>query len=748
VGQESAIVSDRELNATVVAATLTAMGMIAFQIAAKATRDALFLSSFPVSSLPLMVMAAAIVSVLAAFAVTRLMTSRGPARVIPLAFALSAVIALVEWSFVDGARRAVAVAVYLHFSALGAVLISGFWSVMNERFDPRTAKRHIGRIAVGGTIGGLIGGLLAERVAVWLSVTAMLPILAGLHFACAWLILRVRGPEIGATARRDVRPAESGLKTITRMSYLRALVALVVLTSVSEGLIDYVFKARAAETFGSGESLLRLFAAFYTAIALVTVVVQAVGSRLSLERLGLARTVGVLPSSVVLGGAAALLVPGFTMVMVARGAESICRNGLYRAGYELLFAPLAPRQKRATKTLIDVGVVRAADVIGAGIVQAALMLTIVVVPFLWGVAIALSLAAAILAFGLQRGYVKALERSLLSRAGQLNLDEARDDATRTAMLQSAGAIGFTLLDHSEMTGVESPAGRPQADYTTSAPVAIEADREIERLVALRSRDAVQVRRVLAEPDLSGGIVAYAIPLLAWDEVARDVIAALRRCATTHVGLLIDRLVDPDESFAVRRRIPLILAACPVPRTVEGLLAGLQDTRFEVRYRSGRALARLVEKNPELRVDRAQATAAVLREVAVDRGVWESYRLIDRQDDDDWSPVMDEMLRDRANRALEHLFTVLALILPRQPLKVAFRGLHTDDAHLRGTALEYLETALPDDLRKAVWPFLEDSRRPRGERRSAEDVLKQLLESNHSIAINLQELRKREPPRNA
>jgi hypothetical protein len=38
---------------------------------------------------------------------------------------------------------------------------------------------------------------------------------------------------------------------------------------------------------------------------------------------------------------------------------------------------------------------------------------------------------------------------------------------------------------------------------------------------------------------------------------------------------------------------------------------------------------------------------------------------------------------------------------------AFRGLRGGDAHLRGTALESLEGILPQELRVAQWPVLEE-----------------------------------------
>jgi hypothetical protein len=174
--------------------------------------------------------------------------------------------------------------------------------------------------------------------------------------------------------------------------------------------------------------------------------------------------------------------------------------------------------------------------------------------------------------------------------------------------------------------------------------------------------------------------------------------------------------------------------------VDALLGGLEDQRFEVRYRSGRALSRLVQLDPALPVDVGRVRAAVLREAAVDRGVWESRRLLDQADDEGWSFVGDELIRDRANRSLEHVFTMLALVLPRQPLRVAFRGLHTDDAHLRGTALEYLEATLPEDIRRALWPFLEDRRQRHPPPRPTEALLRELLESHQSIVVNLEKLR--------
>ena len=71
-------------------------------------------------------------------------------------------------------------------------------------------------------------------------------------------------------------------------------------------------------------------------------------------------------------------------------------------------------------------------------------------------------------------------------------------------------------------------------------------------------------------------------------------------------------------------------------------------------------------------------------------------------------ILDLVVIDRRDRSLEHVFTLLSLLLEREPLRAAFQALHHEDVRHRGTALEYLATVLPIEVRDAVWPFLGDT----------------------------------------
>ncbi|HEY7679265.1 MAG TPA: hypothetical protein VIC04_02020, partial [Terriglobia bacterium] len=405
------------------AAMLTAAVMIAHQVGGKATRDALFLSTFDVTSLPEMFIGAAVFSFAMVLLFSRLLSRFGPARVVPPAFGASGLLLFGEWMLVSAFPKLGSIVVYLHMAGLGSILISGFWSVVNERFDPRAAKREIGRIAAGATLGGVLGGLLAERVADFLSVAAMLPILALLHLFCAW---RVQG--VGMARGSPVRPADQGegsalpgpgpsaWEIIRKAPYLRNLAILTSLTAISDICLDYAFKAQATAAYGQGESLMRFFAILYAAVAVGTFFFQTALSRHALERLGLARTVGSLPLVVATGGVGAAVVPGLASIAFARGLGSATRDSLFRSGYEILYTPIPPNEKRATKSFVDVGCDRLGDLLGGGIIWLVLQVgPVFAVPSVLGVAVLLALVGLAFTRELNTGYVVSLERGLLNR---------------------------------------------------------------------------------------------------------------------------------------------------------------------------------------------------------------------------------------------------------------------------------------------------------------------------------------------
>jgi hypothetical protein len=721
----------------IVAAGVAAALMIAHQVGSRATRDALFLSAFDVTALPLAVMASALVSLTWVALGGPLFVRWGPERMVPLGFAVSAVLHAVEWAVAARSPRVAAVVVFLHIAVFGIYLISTFWSLITERYDPRTARRRVGRIAAGGSLGGLLGGFAVERLGTLLSLPSLLLFLGGLHVAAAVAavaFLRASPVHPHAAKPHEEDDLRYGVSVLRNTPYLRHLAWLTLGGALAAALLDYAFKAGSVAAF-QGDRLLRFFALYYTAVNMGTFVTQAAFSKLFLEKAGLARTVAALPLSVFALGLPAAFVPIPGFLTAVRGTEAVLRNSIYRSAYELHYTPVPRSRKRAAKSLIDVGCERIGDGLGGAMVQLALWLSPMALGrLLPGLAALLSLGLLFLVPRLASGYVRSLEEGLLRRGSDLDLG---DDASRQSLFLTVSRLNIEPAMLAEMQrSLVAPQGPARAVQPAQDPRA-------RRLADLRSRDPARIRAALAEPAPEDPAWVRAVTrLLAWDVVAEDAGRALVRGGSGLAPSLSDALLDPEVDLTVRRRIPRVLAEIGGDVAARSLWRGLSDRRFEVRLQSGRALARLVAAGSAPPIPEAQVFRIVLREVEVDRRVWEGRRLLAARDEPQDSLFVDEVLKARADRSLEHVFVLLSLALPREPLRVAFRGLHTGDRILRGTALEYLESVLPSDVRVRLWPFIEERGTPARAARPREEILESLLASNESIQIQLAELRKR------
>jgi hypothetical protein len=721
---------------------LGAAAVTAQFVSGKAVRDALFLTSLDLTALPAILAVTSVVSILAVVGNLRAARRIAPATLVPGSFALSGVLFLLESLLRSWAPSSTAVLVYLHISAAGPLLASGFWLIASERFDPRTAKKRYGHIAAAGTLGGLLSALATERIAALVGAPAMLPLLALLQFVSAWFVRRTATATASASLAglvddgATLAPLRSPLRVLSEAPYLRTLAALVLLGTTGAALVDYLFKAQAIDTFGRGDNLLRFFALYYAATSLVAFALQTSASRAVLERFGLAVSASTPSGALLAGSLAGLVVPGFGSLVLARGGESVFRSSLFRAGYELFYTPIPADEKRAAKALIDVGFDRLGDGIGGGLVR----LVLEVAPAsqsaaILSLAILCSIGALAAASRLNRGYLGTLAHSLLDLAKRAS----GSDGTYATM----GAGETRRLLFARPDSIDGPIGQPApAAPARSAidPASLEPD--VRDILALRSRNRARIVDVLSRDEgMEAALVPHVIALLAWDPIADYAMFALRKVVEEHVGQLIDALLDPNQDFAIRRRLARVFSVCVSQRAASGLMFGLDDPRFDVRYQSARSLAAIIDKNPRVQIGREQIFEVVLREVAVGHGVWESRRLLDGVDAGDSHTPLDEFVRTRAGESLNHVFTLLSLVLPREPLRMAFRSLYTDDEYLQGTALEYLEGVLPTPIRLGLWPYLEQ-RVAKRSARPREEVMADLLRSNDSIRLNLEELRRR------
>ncbi|MBI3208669.1 MAG: hypothetical protein HYZ37_07185 [Candidatus Solibacter usitatus] len=649
--------------------------MIAQMTEAKAVRDSVFLTHFPATSLPTMTLVAALFAMASSYAGSRLMRATTPDRFAPIAFLISGLLQIGERSLLYSYPRASACVIYLHVFAINLVLTSSFWSLMNEHYDPRSAKKAFGKIAGMGTFGGIMGGLIAERVAAMGSIYALMLVTAVLHMACGAALWRfTRKHPIAHRAEKKTGEKHVVRNVLRKSPYLLELAALMISVSVAAGLVDYLFKSQAAANIAKGPGLTRFFAVFYTTTGVLGVCMQTFASSAMLSRFGLATTVSSLPFAVAAGGGGLLAFFGFVELTILRGLEVVLRSSLYRSGYELFYTPVPSSEKRAVKALIDVNGERLGDAIGSGIVG---LLLILHGSGKWPIltaAIAFSGVGLVLARRLERSYVGALEKSLTKQSGPLE----------------AGPGLGEFLD----SGIIVPVTLPVAAATHKPePVAVSQDPVLLELQELRSPDENRAIQALIKTQAANPMICHQlIQFLSHESYGFLAMEKLRRVAAAHVGLLADTLLRKEEPFAIRKRIPLILARSGSQRAVDSLVMTLSDEDFQIRFRSAYAIDQLRMESPQLHLNPERVWRIVEEELHVSRDVWEVRRLMEAQEDTGEIP---------GEASLEYLFALLGLVLPREPVTMAYRALHTQDRHLRGTALEYLQTVLPGNAWKSL-----------------------------------------------
>lgn len=684
------------------AALMTATALIMQQVGGNAIRDGLFLSQFSVQSFPYLIAGAALFALVAAPLSGRLMTTIGPARAVPMVFAAHAALFFVEWLLLGPQPRVVAILLYFHSSVLGGIAISSFWSLLNERFDPHTAKPLLARVAGAATFGGFLGGLSAERVAALLPEGALLPLLGLVSAVCVGGAMVIRmGSPAQRSSTEDPATRDGAWAELRRQPLLRNLAMVTALAAVLAALADYILKAEAVAYFGKGPQLVRFFGLFYSGTGLAAVLVQAALGRFVLGRLGLGGSVASHPAVVGTTALLGLVLPAPWRGILPRGCDVVLRASTFRAGYELLYTPIAEAAKRSVKSLIDVAIDSGGK--GAGAVLILLLAPVVTTHG----ATAMNLAAVAVAGGeffvarrLRAGYVSALEGGLRRQGGDM------EQAVEYSMADFSIAGTMTGLDR---TAVLRALGSTPLEQPPPPP----ADPVVAALVELRSDDLRRIRAALRDLPPDPLLIAALVPLLARDSLAKAVVAALERFGARAAGELVSVLLDPATPDVVRRRVPMALKTCASPIARDGLRAGLESDRFEVRLRCGRALLALTEDHPELQEPFSHALPLAQRELGVSEP----------------TPL-----------AREHVFNLLALALEREPVQIAARAFATDDPYVRGTALEYLETVLSAALFAAFQPLLTTGPAP-VRRREPAAARAELLRAGATMTVNLDELRR-------
>jgi AAA family ATP:ADP antiporter len=527
---------------------------------------------------------------------TRVMRRLPRESVLPLTQAGIIALLLVFWALLRTGSSAVSLGLFLFGQILGLLLISQFWTLANDIYDARQAKRLFGFIGGGASLGGALGGGLTKFLVPRIGTDNLLLISAAALAICLAIVMAIvkrRGahPLSLLEDERGVGGAEA-LRLLAGSPHLRVIALVIGLAAAGSTIIEQQLNMAAEASGQSEEGITEFLAEIGIYISLAGFVVQ-VGLTSRIHRsFGLAIALLLLPLN--LGATAAMiLVTGAAWApAVARVLDTTLRYTVDKTTREILFLPLPADIKYRAKPFIDVTMDRFAKAIAAVVI-------LVLIQPTWGLGLdwpqlsyaSLAVAAvwAVGTFVARREYLTSFRRSIgaMTIAPEAIRADVTDAATIETLVEelsnpdeAAVLYAITMLEALEKRNLITPLllQHESPRVRTRALMALGATR-----TRIARQWAPAVERLVHDADVD--VRAAALRALA--ALSREDAAALIR---RHLG-------DAEPRVAVAAAMALADSDDPADvaaagHTLRRLIADVRDVATAGRVESANALAHI------------------------------------------------------------------------------------------------------------------------------------------------------------
>jgi HEAT repeat protein len=325
------------------------------------------------------------------------------------------------------------------------------WSLAGQLFDVRQGKRLFGLIGAGMMLAAVVGGATLPWL-IPLIGTLNLLLLAVLGMLAALIVLlsiiRHYGSQLKGVDHVETVPEvqrTSRLRPWWQERYIILLLTFVIITEVAFNLLHYAFLGFTDLRFPVEDQLAAFLGGFLSLTGLLTLLVQLGVAGRVLMRLGVGRSVQLLPATMfvfalltaVLGIAAVPLTLLFSLTTLARLTDMVMRESVFRVVVQTLYQPLPARQQEQVLTAVE----GFSLPVAAGIAVAIVVILrtfwtfspVAMMGILAGTAVIWTILAVLLG---QRAYPTALRQALTYR----RLDEADlalHDASTIAILRQS-----------------------------------------------------------------------------------------------------------------------------------------------------------------------------------------------------------------------------------------------------------------------------------------------------------------------
>src|SRR5262249_3011304 len=345
---------------------------MAAQSVTETARDAVFLSRLPFTQLPWMYLLVAIASILVSRTTTVLATYFRRSM-LPTLLPGAAAISCAFWLASGLRSQPLLYLLYIWPGVFGSLAVVEFWRAVSDAYTITEAKMMFGRLGAGGTAGAACGSAVAMAMSLRFPASGLLLIAGVVMAVAAPGSGTLPSPGANSSGSRVIDAETSHVDFILSNRYLRGVAACLFLATMSATIIDFIFKGVVTRDLPS-RNLATVFAATSFTVNASALALQTLFVGPLIRRLGVTRSMAVLPSALVVAAGALVGGTGLAGTIAARITDGTLRYSVHRAVSDLLYVPLAAGVRARIKSLIDVLSQRVGQVVASLAILAILAL--------------------------------------------------------------------------------------------------------------------------------------------------------------------------------------------------------------------------------------------------------------------------------------------------------------------------------------------------------------------------------------
>ena len=430
----------------------------------------------------------------------------------------------------------VAVAFYVVSLILAILLISQFWTLANDVYDPRQAKRIFGFIGAGSSLGGATGAGLTAFLVQSVGSRTMILIAAGVMGICLTIVMTiVRREKTAGSSDASKTGEEEGvsggeaLRMLRSSRHLQIISLVIAFGAICAAIVEQQVNMAVAEAKGAqnADAIAAFLGQLIVYLSLAGFVIQLTLTSRIHRVLGIGFALLILPVSMGASATIILLNRALWAPSFGRILDTAIRYTVDKTSREVLFLPLPADLKYRAKPFIDVTMDRLAKGIGA--------LLILISIKDWGLGLGwqqlsyVSLAVVglwvLTAIAARREYLRSFRRSIEAQAVEpstLRLSDPDPSSIETLVSELAhpepkrARYAIDLLEAMDkrhlvtplLLGHDSPGIRARA-LGILLTVSDTTERSRAVLATLRDRWLPGVERALKDPDSAVRVAAVA-----------------------------------------------------------------------------------------------------------------------------------------------------------------------------------------------------------------------------------------------